>query len=68
MKGAWADGEGPGWFWQLLEFFGMTWPGRAREQEVARAPICTACGNPARRDGDAWRCPHHPTAELREAA
>lgn len=55
--------DGPGYFWQLLEFFGMTWPGH-REKRVEIAPRCSACGNPATRVGTDWRCKHHPQAQL----
>lgn len=56
--------NGPGWFWQLLEFFGMTWPGHKAQAAAEAAPRCCACGNPAvQSDGD-WRCPHHPAAPL----
>jgi|JI10StandDraft_1071094.scaffolds.fasta_scaffold1864163_1 hypothetical protein len=54
--------DGPGWAWSLLEFMGMTWPGRKQQAEAARAPRCSACGNPARRVDGAWRCQNHPGA------
>lgn len=56
--------DGPGVWWQFLEFMGMTWPGH--KEKAARvppdAPRCSACHNPMERDGDGWRCPHHPHA------
>jgi len=54
--------EGPGWAWQLLEFMGMTWPGRKAQAAAARAPQCAACGNPARLRDGTWRCTNHPDA------
>ncbi len=54
--------DGPGWAWSLLEFMGMTWPGRKLQAEAALAPRCSACGNPARRVEGAWQCPNHPAA------
>lgn len=62
--------KGPGWFGLLMEFFGMTWPDRARKAaaqarvRAAAAPRCTACGNPSKQIDGRWRCPHHPNAEL----
>lgn len=55
--------EGPGWVWQLLEFFGMTWPGH-KHRAAEAPPVCSACGNPARMVDGSWRCPHHPAAAL----
>lgn len=62
--------KGPGWFGLLMEFFGMTWPQRARESaaEARRAaeatPRCSACQNPTVMSPDGWRCPHHPNASV----
>ncbi|MCA9559209.1 MAG: hypothetical protein H6704_31075 [Myxococcales bacterium] len=58
--------DGPGLWWQFLEFMGMTWPGHKQRAAPEAAPRCSACGNPAERDPDtgAWRCPVHTTAEL----
>ena len=63
------DPNAPGWFGQLIEFFGMTWPSRDRPPPPI-PPTCTACGNPAKRKRktDPWRCPHHPDADLVDAA
>ncbi|MCA9527029.1 MAG: hypothetical protein KC549_12125 [Myxococcales bacterium] len=57
--------EGPGWGWQLLEFFGMTWPGHKARAEAARSPRCGACGNPTELQADGtWRCRVHPVAPV----
>jgi len=56
--------DGPGLFWQFLEFMGMTWPGHKKPppDPYVGAPRCASCGNPMDRDGDRWCCPHHPSA------
>lgn len=56
--------EGPGLWWQLWEFFGLTWPARDRPRDTSRPPLCAACHNPTRRPSAEapWRCPNHPSA------
>lgn len=54
--------DGPGFWWRLLEFFGMTWPGRPPVTRVEAPPTCKACGNPAREIQGQWRCAVHPGA------
>ena len=66
-----AKSQGPGLLWQLLEFFGMTWPGH-QELETATskaAPLCKACMNPTVwiEHQQMWRCPNHPQAKLYQA-
>ncbi|MCA9547926.1 MAG: hypothetical protein KC613_26155 [Myxococcales bacterium] len=60
-----ARRDGPGVWWQLLEFMGMTWPGRKGAPPPPDGPPCPACGNPTEvgEDGRA-RCPHHPNATI----
>lgn len=59
-----TEERGPGLIWQFLEFMGMTWPGHKNPppDPSVGAPRCSACTNPMRRDGQRWRCPHHPDA------
>lgn len=60
-----ARKDGPGLFWQFLEFMGMTWPGNKEPPSPAvppDAPLCSACHNPMHPVGPGWQCPHHPTA------
>lgn len=56
--------EGPGLWWQFLEFMGMTWPGHksAPPDPTRDAPRCSACHNPMTGSPGAWRCVHHPGA------
>ncbi|MCB9530049.1 MAG: hypothetical protein R3F65_13030 [bacterium] len=62
-----TEKEGPGLWWQFLEFMGMTWPGRPRRAAPEAAPRCSACHNAMVRDArGAWQCPHHPAAEPAE--
>ena len=56
--------QGPGLWWQLLEFMGMTWPGKAEVVPVEPGPPCLACGNPSEKVAGHWRCPHHPNADV----
>jgi len=59
-----AKDNGPGVWWQFLEFMGMTWPGhkkRAADPNIG-APLCSSCQNPMHREHDRWTCAHHPSA------
>lgn len=59
-----ARKDGPGLWWQLLEFMGMTWPGQKQRAERTLGPACPACGNPSERSGAGWRCPDHPEVAI----
>ena len=65
-KRAAESAEGPGLWWQLWEFFGLTWPARYQTRDLTPPPRCAACHNPARRTSPEaeWRCPNHPNAAL----
>lgn len=56
--------DGPGLWWQFLEFMGMTWPGHPEKAaEPSAPPACASCHNTmTRADDGAWRCEHHPDA------
>lgn len=56
--------DGPGLWWQFLEFMGMTWPGHPEKaQKIETPPLCASCHNKMTRgDGGGWRCEHHPHA------
>ncbi len=59
--------DGPGLWWQLLEFMGMSWPGRRHPRAATETPpVCAACGNAACKGEDgAWRCAVHAHAPVR---
>ena len=60
-----ARKDGPGLYWQFLEFMGMTWPGNKEPpppEVPPDAPRCSACLNPMRPVGSGWECPHHSAA------
>ena len=63
-----SKSQGPGLLWQLLEFFGMTWPGQKilDSTEKQLGPLCKACMNPTTwiEQQQMWRCPNHPQAQL----
>ncbi len=60
-----ARRDGPGIWWQFLEFMGMTWPGHKAKAVRPSGPPCPACGNPSQQgDDQRFHCAHHPHASI----
>jgi hypothetical protein len=63
--------DGPNLWWQFLEFMGMTWPGKLKQQKQDQIPKkigkCQACQNVAKYDSkqDRFYCANHPSAQIK---